>query len=199
MLANRAAIGEAMIGDRDDAQAVFEKKALESVRNLVDTIEEEDRTRSSRAFKRTAIIAVVVLLAVGAAMLAGNFVKTWMKKPEVVKETRTMSSAQYVEQALAKIERLSNTRNKPGMTGYYGRVQVNIVIGVNGFLKDFEVTNSSGDSKLDGMVTRQIKLSEPFGALPAEVKADFLEIKRIYRVDRSASGDSKLSIEGAPI
>jgi TonB family protein len=187
-----------MSDDHDDAQIAFEKKALESVRNLVDTIEKEERNRSSLAFKRTAIIAVVVLLGIGAAALAGSFIKTWMKKPEVARDTRNLSSVEYVEQALAKIERLANTR-KRGIAGYDGRVQVNIAIGANGFLKDVVVTKSSGDSKVDGAVTAQIKASEPFGVLPAKVMADPFEIKRTYRLERSGSGDSTLSIERSPI
>ena len=187
-----------MSTSHDDAQCAFEKKALESVRNLVDTIEEEDRNRSSSAFKRTAIIAVAVLLGVGAAALAGTFIKAWMKKPEVARDTWNMNSAEYVEQALAKIERLANTR-KRAIAGYEGRVQVNIAIGANGFLKDIVVTKSSGDSKVDGAVTSQIKVSEPFGVLPAKVMADPFEIKRTYRLERSGSGDSKLSIERQPI
>ena len=180
----------------DEAKRAFEQKALESVRNLVDTIEEEDRNRSARAFKRTAIIAVVVLLSVGAAALAGTFIMGWMKKPEAARDTWNMTSAEYVEQALAKIERLANSR-KGGIAGFDGRVEVSIAIGANGFLKDIVVTKSSGDSKVDGAVTSQIKVSEPFGVLPAKVMADPLEIKRTFRLERSGS-DSRLSIERDP-
>jgi TonB family protein len=181
----------------DEAKRAFEQKALESVRNLVDTIEDEDRNRSARAFKRTAVITVAALLGLGVAVVAAGLIRGWVKKPEIAaRDTWNMTSAEYVEQALAKIERLANSR-KRGIAGFDGRVEVSIAIGANGFLKDIVVTKSSGDSKVDGAVTAQIKVSEPFGALPAKVMADPLEIKRTFRLERSGS-DSTLSIERDP-
>jgi TonB family protein len=184
-----------MNGDNTDKQRALEKKALESVRNLVDTLEEEDRHRSAKALKRTIIIFAIIAVAIVIAVPVVRYVQALNRKPEVMKPTREMGTAEYVEQSLAKIERLSNTKGQSAMEGFDGRVQVNIAIGIRGYINNMEVTKSSGDSRLDGIVTKLVKVSEPFGPLPAEVKTNELDVKRTFRIERPASGRSKFSVE----
>ena len=181
----------------DNAQRVLERKALENVRSLVDKIEAEDRNRSADAVAFTVKVVAVLVLGLALAIPVLSLLYQGTHKADVRKPTRQMGTAEYVEQSLARIERLANTKFQSELAGYDGRVQVAMAIRFDGYTRNIEVTKSSWNSSLDGTVTRIVKVAEPFGPLPDEVRkdADVLHITRTFRVERSNSNRGTLFIE----
>lgn len=180
-----------MSEDPDDAQRVLEKKALKNVRDLVDKLEADERERATGAGRLAVQLVVAVVLIAAIAIPVVYYVRSQRPKAEVYNPaaTRPLSQPEYVEQALAKIERVANTRSPAMMTGFAGRVQLTIAIGADGYTRSIEVAQSSWNSGLDGAVTKIVKVSEPFGGLPDAVRkdADVLKITRTFRIEQANS------------
>jgi TonB family protein len=190
-----------MSEEPDDAQRVLEKKALKNVRDLVDKLEADERDRTAGAGRLAVQLVVVVVLVMAIAAPVVYYLRSQRPKAVVYNPaaTRSLSQPEYVEQALAKIERLANTRNADMMIVFTGRVQLTFTIGADGYTKNIEVSQSSWNTAFDGAVTKIVKVSEPFGLLPDAVRkeADFLKITRTFRIAR-ADSRAALIIERDP-
>ncbi|KZX73463.1 hypothetical protein A3715_02695 [Oleiphilus sp. HI0009] len=111
----------------------------------------------------------------------------YAKKPRVTRlaaaSTMKAVDARYVEQVVAKIERVGR-QFFPTDRGrkLYGKPRVLISIYSDGSLRDVEIRSSSGDLVLDAKTKDIVSRAAPFAPFPSEVRKerDVLELIRTF-------------------
>lgn len=117
---------------------------------------------------------------------------TYQKRPKrafVGANVKEYSFARYVEDWVAKVERIGNT-NYPEAArrqGIYGSLKLTVSIYANGKIETVEVDRSSGSKVLDAAAENIVRLAAPYAAFPEDMrkKADILSITRTWTFTRS--------------
>jgi outer membrane biosynthesis protein TonB len=187
-----------MSDSHDDAKRDLERKALRDVRGLVDDIETRDREEPREAAKLAVWVMAAGALVVVLAFSAWKVRPSWFS-PAPAKPTADMTTAQYVQQSMEKIERASRVaRVRTEMAGLDGGVEVVLAIGPNGYIKTLDVTKSSFNPAVDVTGARIVKFAEPFGPLPREVLAKSADLRftGTVRITSSGRAEPSLTLEG---
>jgi protein TonB len=101
---------------------------------------------------------------------------------------REYAFARYVEDWVAKVERIGNL-NYPEAArrqGIYGSLQITVSIMADGSLEKVEIDRSSGSKILDAAAQRIVEMGAPYAAFPTDMrdKADILSITRTWTFTR---------------
>lgn len=129
------------------------------------------------------------------AQLQARISRQWdeyQKRPKrafVGANVREYAFARYVEDWVAKVERVGNL-NYPEAArrqGIYGSLKLTVSIYADGRIETIEVDRPSGSKILDAAATRIVELAAPFAAFPEDMrkKADILSITRTWTFTRS--------------
>ncbi len=129
------------------------------------------------------------------AQLQARISQQWdeyQKRPKrafVGANVREYAFARYVEDWVAKVERVGNL-NYPEAArrqGIYGSLKLTVSIYADGRIETIEVDRPSGSKILDAAATRIVELAAPFAAFPEDMrkKADILSITRTWTFTRS--------------
>lgn len=116
----------------------------------------------------------------------------YQKRPKrafVGANVREYAFARYVEDWVAKVERVGNV-NYPEAArrqGIYGSLKLTVSIFANGRIETVEVDRSSGSKILDAAAIRIVELAAPYAPFPDDMrqKADILSITRTWTFTRS--------------
>jgi protein TonB len=129
------------------------------------------------------------------AQLQARISQQWdeyQKRPKrafVGANTREYAFARYVEDWVAKVERVGNL-NYPEAArrqGIYGSLKLTVSIYADGRIETVEVDRSSGSKILDTAAVRIVELAAPYAPFPEDMrkKADILSITRTWTFTRS--------------
>jgi protein TonB len=129
------------------------------------------------------------------AQLQARISQQWdeyQKRPKrafVGANVREYAFARYVEDWVAKVERVGNL-NYPEAArrqGIYGSLKLTVSIHSNGQIEAVEVDRSSGSKILDAAAMRIVELAAPYAPFPDDMrkKADILSITRTWTFTRS--------------
>ena len=129
------------------------------------------------------------------AQLQARISQQWdeyQKRPKrafVGANVREYAFARYVEDWVAKVERVGNL-NYPEAArrqGIYGSLKLTVSIFADGRIEAIEVDRPSGSKILDAAAVRIVELAAPFAAFPEDMrkKADILSITRTWTLTRS--------------
>ncbi len=116
----------------------------------------------------------------------------YQKRPKrafVGANVREYAFARYVEDWVAKVERVGNV-NYPEVArrqGIYGSLKLTVSIYADGRIEAVEIDRSSGSKILDTAAIKIVELAAPFAAFPDDMrkKADILSITRTWTFTRS--------------
>jgi protein TonB len=116
----------------------------------------------------------------------------YQKRPKrafVGANTREYAFARYVEDWVAKVERVGNL-NYPEAArrqGIYGSLRLTVSIYADGRIEKTEVDRSSGSKILDAAAIKIVENAAPYAAFPDDMrrKADILSITRTWTFTRS--------------
>lgn len=116
----------------------------------------------------------------------------YQKRPKrafIGANVREYAFARYVEDWIAKVERIGNV-NYPEAArrqGIYGSLRLTVSIYSNGHIEAVEVDRSSGSKILDAAAVKIVELAAPYAAFPDDMrqKADILSITRTWTFTRS--------------
>lgn len=116
----------------------------------------------------------------------------YQKRPKrafIGANVREYAFARYVEDWVAKIERVGNV-NYPEAArrqGIYGSLKLTVSIYADGRLEAVEVDRSSGSKILDTAAVKIVELAAPYAPFPDDIrnKADILSITRTWTFTRS--------------
>ena len=116
----------------------------------------------------------------------------YQKRPKrafVGANVREYAFARYVEDWVAKVERVGNV-NYPEAArrqGIYGSLKLTVSIFASGRIETIEVDRSSGSKILDAAAIRIVELAAPYAPFPEDMrqKADILSITRTWTFTRS--------------
>ena len=116
----------------------------------------------------------------------------YQKRPKrefVGANTRLYEFARYVEDWVAKVERVGNL-NYPEAArrqGVYGSLKLTVSIYANGQIEKVEVNSTSGSKVLDAAAEKIVRLGAPYAKFPEAMrkKADILDITRTWTFTRS--------------
>jgi protein TonB len=111
------------------------------------------------------------------------------KRAFVGANVREYAFARYVEDWVAKVERVGNV-NYPEAArrqGIYGSLKLTVSIFANGRIEKVEIDRSSGSKILDAAAVKIVELAAPYAAFPEDMrkKADILSITRTWTFTRS--------------
>lgn len=129
------------------------------------------------------------------AQLQARISQQWdeyQKRPKrafVGANVKEYSFARYVEDWVAKVERIGNV-NYPEAArrqGIYGSLKLTVSIYADGRIETIEIDRSSGSKVLDAAAENIVRLAAPYAAFPDEMrkKADILSITRTWTFTRS--------------
>lgn len=129
------------------------------------------------------------------AQLQARISQQWddyQKRPKrafVGANVREYAFARYVEDWVAKVERVGNV-NYPEAArrqGIYGSLKLTVSIYADGRIEAIEIDRSSGSKILDTAAIRIVELAAPYAAFPEDMrkKADILSITRTWTFTRS--------------
>ena len=129
------------------------------------------------------------------AQLQARISQQWdeyQKRPKrafVGANVREYAFARYVEDWVAKVERVGNL-NYPEAArrqGIYGSLKLTVSIHANGQIEAVEIDRSSGSKILDAAAMRIVELAAPYASFPDDMrkKADILSITRTWTFTRS--------------
>ena len=129
------------------------------------------------------------------AQLQARISQQWdeyQKRPKrafIGANVKEYSFARYVEDWVAKVERVGNL-NYPEAArrqGIYGSLKLTVSIYANGKIEKVEVDRSSGSKILDTAAIKIVELAAPYAAFPEEMRAktDILSITRTWTFTRS--------------
>lgn len=129
------------------------------------------------------------------AQLQARISQQWdeyQKRPKrafVGANVKEYAFARYVEDWVAKVERIGNV-NYPEAArrqGIYGSLRLTVSIYSDGRIESIDVDRSSGSKILDTAAIKIVELSAPFAPFPAEMrkKVDILGITRTWTFTRS--------------
>lgn len=129
------------------------------------------------------------------AQLQARISQQWdayQKRPKrafVGANVREYAFARYVEDWVAKVERVGNV-NYPEAArrqGIYGSLKLTVSIYADGRIEAVEVDRSSGSKVLDTAAIRIVELAAPYAAFPEDMrrKTDILSITRTWTFTRS--------------
>lgn len=129
------------------------------------------------------------------AQLQARISQQWdeyQKRPKrafVGANVREYAFARYVEDWVAKVERVGNLNYPEGARrqGIYGSLKLTVSIYADGRIEAIEVDRPSGSKILDAAAVRIVELAAPFAAFPEDMrkKADILSITRTWTFTRS--------------
>ncbi|MEW6591049.1 MAG: TonB family protein [Pseudomonadota bacterium] len=136
------------------------------------------------------------------AQLQASISQQWdeyQKRPKrafIGANVREYAFARYVEDWVAKVERIGNL-NYPEAArrqGIYGSLKLTVSIYADGRIEAVDVDRSSGSRILDAAAIKIVELGAPYAPFPDEMrkKADILSITRTWtftRSDRLVGGD----------
>ncbi|MFP5410975.1 MAG: energy transducer TonB [Gammaproteobacteria bacterium] len=116
----------------------------------------------------------------------------YQKRPKrafVGANVREYAFARYVEDWVAKVERIGNL-NYPEAArrqGIYGSLKLTVSIFADGRIETVDVDRSSGSKILDAAAVKIVELGAPYAPFPDEMrkKADILSITRTWTFTRS--------------
>ncbi len=116
----------------------------------------------------------------------------YQKRPKrafIGANVREYAFARYVEDWIAKVERVGNV-NYPEAArrqGIYGSLRLTVSIYADGRVEAIDVDRSSGSKVLDAAAIRIVELASPYAAFPDDMrkKADILSITRTWTFTRS--------------
>lgn len=116
----------------------------------------------------------------------------YQKRPKrafVGANVREYAFARYVDDWVAKVERIGNL-NYPEAArrqGVYGSLKLTVSIFSDGRIEKVEVDRSSGSRVLDAAADKIVRLGAPYARFPEEMrkKADILSITRTWTFTRS--------------
>ena len=116
----------------------------------------------------------------------------YQKRPRrafVGANVREYAFARYVEDWVAKVERIGNL-NYPEAArrqGVYGSLKLTVSIYADGRIEKIDVDRPSGSKVLDAAADKIVRLGEPYAPFPAEMrkKTDILSITRTWTFTRS--------------
>ena len=116
----------------------------------------------------------------------------YQKRPKrafVGANTREYAFARYVDDWVAKVERIGNL-NYPEAArrqGVYGSLKLTVSIYADGRIEKVEVDRPSGSKVLDAAADKIVRLGAPYGQFPEEMrkKTDILSITRTWTFTRS--------------
>ncbi|WP_296755296.1 energy transducer TonB [Thiobacillus sp.] len=111
------------------------------------------------------------------------------KRAFVGANVREYAFARYVEDWVAKVERVGNL-NYPEAArrqGIYGSLKLTVSIYANGEIEKVEIDRASGSKILDAAAIKIVELAEPYAAFPEDMrrKTDILSITRTWTFTRS--------------
>ncbi len=129
------------------------------------------------------------------AQLQARISQQWdeyQKRPKrtfVGANVREYAFARYVEDWVAKVERIGNV-NYPEAArrqGIYGSLRLTVSIFSNGRVEKVDIDRSSGSKILDAAAIRIVQLAAPYAPFPDEMrkKTDILSITRTWTFTRS--------------
>ncbi|WP_296753235.1 energy transducer TonB [Thiobacillus sp.] len=129
------------------------------------------------------------------AQLQARISQQWddyQKRPKrafVGANVKEYAFARYVEDWVAKVERIGNV-NYPEAArrqGIYGSLKLTVSIHADGRIEKIEIDRSSGSRILDAAAVRIVELAAPYAAFPDDMrrKADILSITRTWTFTRS--------------
>lgn len=129
------------------------------------------------------------------AQLQARISQQWdeyQKRPKrafVGANVKEYSFARYVEDWVAKVERIGNV-NYPEAArrqGIYGSLKLTVSIYADGRIEAIEIDRSSGSKVLDAAAENIVRLGERYAAFPDDMrkKADILSITRTWTFTRS--------------
>ena len=129
------------------------------------------------------------------AQLQARISQQWdeyQKRPKrafVGANVREYAFARYVEDWVAKVERIGNV-NYPEAArrqGIYGSLKLTVSIYSNGRIENVDIDQSSGSKILDAAAIKIVQLAAPYAPFPDEMrkKADILSITRTWTFTRS--------------
>lgn len=116
----------------------------------------------------------------------------YQKRPRrafVGANVREYAFARYVEDWVAKVERIGNL-NYPEAArrqGVYGSLKLTVSLYADGSIEKIDVDRPSGSKVLDAAAEKIVRLGEPYAPFPAEMrkKTDILSITRTWTFTRS--------------
>lgn len=116
----------------------------------------------------------------------------YQKRPRrafVGANVREYAFARYVEDWVAKVERIGNL-NYPEAArrqGVYGSLKLTVSIYADGRIEKIDVDRSSGSKVLDAAADKIVRLGAPYATFPEEMrqKTDILSITRTWTFTRS--------------
>ena len=111
------------------------------------------------------------------------------KRAFVGANVREYAFARYVEDWVAKVERIGNV-NYPEAArrqGIYGSLKLTVSIYADGRIEKTEIDRTSGSKILDAAAVRIVELAGPYAPFPEDMrkKADILSITRTWTFTRS--------------
>ena len=129
------------------------------------------------------------------AQLQARISQQWedyQKRPKrafVGANVKEYAFARYVEDWVAKVERIGNV-NYPEAArrqGIYGSLKLTVSIYADGRIEKIEIDRPSGSKILDAAAVRIVELAAPYAAFPDDMrkKADILSITRTWTFTRS--------------
>lgn len=129
------------------------------------------------------------------AQLQARISQQWddyQKRPKrafVGANVKEYAFARYVEDWVAKVERIGNV-NYPEAArrqGIYGSLKLTVSIYADGRIEKIEIDRPSGSKILDTAAVRIVELAAPYAAFPDDMrkKADILSITRTWTFTRS--------------
>jgi len=129
------------------------------------------------------------------AQLQARISQQWddyQKRPKrafVGANVKEYAFARYVEDWVAKVERIGNV-NYPEAArrqGIYGSLKLTVSIHADGRIEKIEIDRPSGSKILDAAAVRIVELAAPYAAFPDDMrrKADILSITRTWTFTRS--------------
>jgi len=129
------------------------------------------------------------------AQLQARISQQWdeyQKRPKrafVGANVREYAFARYVEDWVAKVERIGNV-NYPEAArrqGIYGSLRLTVSIYSDGRIETVDIDSTSGSKILDAAAIRIVQLAAPYAPFPDDMrkKADILSITRTWTFTRS--------------
>lgn len=180
----------------DDAQRIFERKALANVRALVDKVEAEDRLRGSAALRFGLKVFVVVAVVVISTVLVGMNVSKRQGPPASVAPPR--DRAEYLERITARLETFGNhARWRNELRGLNGRVEVAFEVKDNGYPDNLRIANPSFDTAIEGAATNLVQAAAPYRPLPVDKGAAPFTVSVPVRFAADGSGRGSVAVERA--
>jgi len=120
---------------------------------------------------------------------AGEDAQKRPKRAFVGANVREYAFARYVEDWVAKVERVGNVSYPEAALeqGLYGSLTLTVSIYADGRVEAIEIDRSSGSKVLDTAAVRIVELAAPFAAFSEDMrkKADILSITRTWTFNRS--------------